>query len=208
MTLDDFITRVKSQKRPVVLLEGTRNVPVKDRDQLVRLGESLAFLLPEVVFRSGNAQGADEAFSSGVCRRRASGLQYVVPYLSHRMKTRDKAAGVVSLDQVPDSEISSIMEKTVQASPDYAGLVKLYLRHGEWDRHTIKLRYLFRDTLKVVGSPALGMPPAICGIFYVNESSPFSGGTGHTIRVCTENNLFVVDQKTWFQWNFHERISL
>ena len=120
-----------------------------DQGHLAPLGESLAFLIPEAVFRSGNAPGADEAFAIGVCRTRPSGMQYVVPYASHRVKTRDKGAGgVVSLGQVPDSEISSIMEKTIQASPDYAGLVKLYLSHGKWDRHTIKLRYLFRDTLK------------------------------------------------------------
>jgi len=130
-------------------------------------------------------------------------MQYVVPYLSHRMKARDKAAQVVSLDQVPDCEIRSIMEKTVQASPDYAGLVKLYLRHGRWDRHTIKLRYLFRDTLKVVGSPALGMPRATCGIFYVNESRPLSGGTGHTIRVSRLCGVPVLDQHTWLEWGLH-----
>lgn len=116
-------------------------------------------------------------------------MQYVVPYLSHRIKTRDKAAGVVSLDQVPDSEFSLIIEKTLEASPAYAGLVKLYQKHGKWDRHTIKLRYLLRDTLKVVGSRALGLAPAACGIFYVNESSPLSGGTGPIIKVCRKNNV-------------------
>ena len=115
---------------------------------------------------------------------------------------------MISLDQVPDSEFSLIMGKTVEASPDYAGLVKMYQRHGKWDRHTIKLRYLFRDTLKVVGSRALGLAPATCGIFYVNESRPLSGGTGHTIRVFRKNSVLVVEQKAWLAWDFTERISL
>lgn len=63
-TLDDFIAGMKSRKRSVILLEGTRNVP--DQDRLIGLGKSLTALLPEAVFRSGNAPGADEAFSRGV----------------------------------------------------------------------------------------------------------------------------------------------
>ena len=204
MTLNDFITKVESQERPVVLLEGTRNVPDQDGDHLSEVGEGLATLLPKALFRSGNAPGADEAFSRGVCRTRPSSFQYVVPYLSHRMKTRAKGAAVVSLDDVPDSEFSLIMEKTVEAGPNLAGLVKLYLRHRKWDRHTIKLRYLLRDTLKVVGSRALGLAPATCAIFYVNESKPLSGGTGHTISLCRKNSVLVLDQKTWLAWNFHE----
>ncbi len=207
ITLDDFIAGMKSRKRSVILLEGTRNVPDQDQDRLIGLGKRLTALLPEAVFRSGNAPGADEAFSKGVCGTRPSSMQYVVPYLSHRIKTRSKAAGVISLDQVPDSEFSLIMEKTLEASPDYAGLVNLYQKHGKWDRHTIKLRYLLRDALKVVGSRALGLAPAACGIFYVNELTPLSGGTGHTIRVCRKSNVLVVDQKAWLAWDFIERLS-
>ncbi|MBC8421153.1 MAG: hypothetical protein H8E10_21455 [Desulfobacterales bacterium] len=68
-------------------------------------------------------------------------------------------------------------------------------------RYTIKLHYLFRDTLEIVGSRALKLVPATCGIFYVNKSSPFSGGTGHTIRVCGKNGFPVEDQKAWPAWD-------
>ena len=66
-----------------------------------------------------------------------------------------------------------------------------------------KMLYLLRDTLKVTGSNALKLAPAACGIFYVNASDPLSGGTGHTIRVCVQNRLPVIDQEVWQKWVTH-----
>jgi len=80
------------------------------------------------------------------------------------------------------------------------GLIKRYRNIGRWEKHTIKLTYLLRDTLKVLGSSSLKLPPATCGIFYVNESNPLAGGTGHTIRVCQTEHVPVMDQKTWLAW--------
>jgi hypothetical protein len=37
------------------------------------------------------------------------------------------------------------------------------------------------------------------GIFYVNPEKPLSGGTGHTIRVCKQNNVTVLDQSDWLK---------
>ena len=93
------------------------------------------------------------------------------------------------------------MEKTLEDSPNYAGLNKRYRSHGKWERHTIKLAYLLRDTLKVVGSAALHLQPATFGIFYVNETSPLSGRTGHTIRVCKKHEVPVLYQETWLAWD-------
>jgi len=203
MHLNEFIAIFKSQKRPVILLEGIRKVPEADREHLSHFGEQLASLLPNVHFRSGNAPGADQAFAAGVCRVRPPHLQYVAPYSSHRVRARHKGAGVFSLDQLPKSEIATLMGKTLEATPDYAGLVKRYRSQGKWERQTIKLAYLLRDTLKVVGSPALKLKPASLGIFYVDNSNPNSGGTAHTIRVCRLCGVPVLDQNTWVQWELH-----
>ena len=60
------------QEQALILLEGTRNVPERDSENLSRLGEQLARLLPESLFRSGNAPCADQAFANGYV---VSGLQ-------------------------------------------------------------------------------------------------------------------------------------
>jgi hypothetical protein len=203
MTSDEFIPLLRRERRHVILLEGRRKVLEKDRQRLSCFGEQLARLLPNAYFRSGNAPGADQAFAAGVCRVRPPNLQYVAPYTSHRVRARHKEAGAFSLDQLSKSEITTLMEKTLEATPDYAGLVKRYRSQGKWERQTIKLAYLLRDTLKVVGSPALNLKPASLGIFYVDNSSPKSGGTGHTIRVCRLSGVPVLDQNSWLRLGLH-----
>jgi len=203
MTFGEFIAFLKPNKRPVVLLEGTRKVPDAVSESLSPFAKELARLQPNALFRSGNAPGADQLFGAGISLVRPARLQYVVPYRSHRAKARHEGAGIYSLDDLPASELSALMEATLEASPEYAGLVKRYRHQGKWERHTIKLPYLLRDTLKVVGSPALNLPPATLGIFCVNESKPLSGGTGHTIRVCRLCRVPVLDQQTWLQWDLN-----
>ena len=61
---------------------------------------------------------------------------------------------------------------------------------------------LLRDTLKVIGAPEAGLLPATAGVFYVNESDPLAGGTGHTIRVCMDRQVQVVFQAVWRPWWF------
>jgi len=200
MRFDEFVALLRPKKRPVILLEGTRNVPEEEKKRLTRFGENLARLLPGALFRSGNAPGADQLFGAGVCNVKPSRLQYVAPYRSHRVHARRAGTRAFSLDQLPKSEITTLMEKTLEASPKYVGLIKRYWNIGRWEQHAIKLAYLLRDTLKVVGSSSLKLSPATCGIFYVNESRPFSGGTGHTIRVCQKEHVPVMDQKTWLGW--------
>ncbi len=197
MTFDQSVALLRLQERPVILLEGTRKVPTADSQRLSRFGEQIARLLPHAHFRSGNAPGADQAFAAGVCRVRPASIQCVGPRQSHRVQERTAGANAFSLDQVPDAELAALMETTLDASPGYRGLINLYQRQRKWDRHTIKLAYLLRDTLKVVGSPTLDLTPATFGIFYVNKANPDSGGTGHTIRVCRVCGVPVVYQNTW-----------
>jgi len=200
MKFDEFADSVKTEKPPVILLEGTRDLPATDRLLLIRLAEKLARLLPDTVFRSGNSSGSDDAFSEGVQRVGGSRMEYLVPYFGHRKAKTVRSAKTIAFEEVPETEQQAIMEKTVQASPDYRGLVNLYTKNRAWSRHTAKLLYLLRDTLKVMGSRSLKLAPAACGIFYVNESKPLAGGTGHTIRVCQQNRLPVIDQSIWRNW--------
>ena len=200
MNLDEFAESQRKVPNPVILLEGTRELSEADRSMLVRLAEKLASILPRVVFRSGNAQGADEAFSEGVHRVSGSRLECLLPYTGHRKSKRIQSAKTVAFDEVPEAEKQVILESTDQASPDCRGLANLYRKNRTRSRHTAKLLYLLRDTLKVTGSKSLKLSPAACGIFYVNEWKPFSGGTGHTIRVCEQNRLPVLNQTVWREW--------
>ena len=74
--------------------------------------------------------------------------------------------------------------------------------HGPSSAATSKATYLLRDTLKVTGSEALGLAPAVLGIFFVNEAEPSGGGTGHTIRVCGVQDVPVATQTEWGSWTF------
>jgi hypothetical protein len=200
MNLDEFAASIEKIPSPVILLEGTRDLPIADRPLLTRLAEKLALLFPGAIFRSGNAPGSDSAFLEGVPRVCASRMEHLVPYPGHRKGKALQSIKTIAFEEVPEPEKQAIIEKTVLASPDYRGLVNLYQNNRAWSRHTAKLSYLLRDTLKVIGSKSLRLAPATCGIFYVNESKPLSGGTGHTIRVCRNNRLPVIDQTIWRKW--------
>jgi hypothetical protein len=66
MELDDLLRSARDHGRPVILLEGTRDLPDEDRPKLVALAAHLAQALPEARFRTGNARGTDTAFAEGV----------------------------------------------------------------------------------------------------------------------------------------------
>ena len=60
MDFDTFDMLIKQHPRPVILVEGTREVSPQDRPQLVAFGRWLARTYPHAVFRTGNAKGANE----------------------------------------------------------------------------------------------------------------------------------------------------
>ncbi|MEO6691873.1 MAG: hypothetical protein ABIO44_05985, partial [Saprospiraceae bacterium] len=62
MTLKDFINQF-DKDNSIVLLEGKRNVLETDKENLVSLGKLLASRTSKMIFRSGNADGADYYFS-------------------------------------------------------------------------------------------------------------------------------------------------
>ena len=163
----DALRYIEECKEPVVLLEGTRKLPTRDKPRLVEFAKELARLLPQVMFRTGNAPGADEAFAKGVRSVDPSRLQYVLPYETHAKKRIDPHSQVYPLDAIPDSELKEACRQAMEATPEIAGLIKLYMRLRVKNRSTVKALYLLRDALKVLGSRALSLAPATAGIFYV-----------------------------------------
>jgi len=194
MTLEDFISQY-DKDNSIVLLEGKRNVLEADKENLVSLGKLLASTTSKMMFRSGNADGADYYFSIGVSVVDKSRLQVITPYTGHRQKS-NQAYDTISLDEIniaaePEVVYQSKTNKKVEK------LVDLYIS-GARDRYSIKAAYIIRDTIKAIGTEEI--KPANFGIFYDDLDKPKEGGTGHTMRICEQNNIPIIDQKTWFKW--------
>ena len=194
MTLKDFITQFEKENS-IVLLEGKRNVLDADKEKLVLLGKLLASNTSKMIFRSGNADGADYYFSTGVSAVDNSRLQVITPYTGHRQKS-NQAYETISLDEiniVADTEVvyqSKSNKKTEK-------LIDRYIS-GSRDRYSMKAAYIIRDTIKAIGTKEI--KPATFGIFYDDLDKPKEGGTGHTMKVCEQNNIPIIDQKIWFKW--------
>ena len=194
MTLKEFIAAY-DREGVVVLLEGKRDVHDADRPRLVELGRLLAAGTEQMRFRSGNAGGSDELFAEGEASVDASRMQVILPYKGHRSRSI-KAYETIALDEIDlarEPGIVYLSKKNAKTSK----LIDPYVS-GVVNRFTTKAAYILRDTVKVLGTGAI--PPASFGVFYDDLSDPMKGGTGHTMKVCIEKDVPLVDQRTWFGW--------
>lgn len=193
----EFNELVSQHTRPVILVEGTRDLPATVRPKLVAFGRWLAETYPHAIFRTGNAKGSDEAFAEGVRAVDPSRLEFVLPYAGHRRQAASTGSRRVALSDLPPEIEWTMCGHTEQASPEYGSL--LAKRHRV-PKLKAKAGYLLRDTLKVSGADVADLHKAVFGIFYVNLADPMKGGTGHTIRVCRTLDVPVAFQDEWMQW--------
>jgi len=195
ITFSDFLL---SNDHPgaIILLEGKRKVLPEDERFLVALGEKLCREMKHARFRSGNAPGSDELFAQGVSKIDASRIEVILPYSGHRSRSNQGYA-VHALDEInlaAEPEVTyqtKINKRNSKFIDDFVG--------GENNRITIKAAYLLRDTVKVTGTKS-GIPKATFAIFYDDLENPLQGGTGHTIRVCKNNEVPFIDQTVWKLW--------
>lgn len=194
MSFEDFIKNFDKEDT-VVLLEGKRNVLAGDKKKLQALGKLLAAKTSKMIFRSGNAEGADQLFSEGVCAITNTRFQVITPYSGHRQKTNlaYDTRPLDSMDIAADREII-LQSKT---NKNAAAIIDKYVG-GEKNRITIKAAYIIRDTVKVIGT--VNIKPASFAIFYDDLLKPMSGGTGHTMNICLQNGVPLIDQRVWFNW--------
>lgn len=194
MTLSEFIERYDKEDL-VILLEGKRKVLDADAEKLTALGKLLTARTTKMMFRSGNAEGADYYFSLGVAQVNYLRLQVITLYSGHRERT-NKAYETISLE---DIDLAAEPEVVYQSKNNKKTnkLIDPYVS-GNIDRFTIKAAYIIRDTVKVIGTQRV--PPATFGIFYDDLNTPMTSGTGHTMNVCQQNNIPFIDQRTWFTW--------
>lgn len=197
MLFNEFSNLVASFASPVILLEGSRSVDEKDKENLIALGAKLASAFPNVVFRSGNADGADSLFAEGVSQVNPQQLELVLP--NSRKLINILGERRISLDQLEQAELKHICQLTKQATPINKPLIEFY-ETGKQGSPRFKAQYLLRDALKVVGSKKLNFKPANIGLFYLNSTKKTGGGTGHTMRVCELQYVPVILQSDWLRW--------
>jgi len=191
----ELLDLIRKQESPVILLEGTRQVPEKDQAQLTALSAFLAKELPNAIFRSGNAEGSDTLFARGVESVDPTRMQVVTPTAGHRKKNLHPENYVVPLAKVSAVHEESLAYHTNEATPANRRIID---KRNDVPQLKAKARYLLRDTLKVIGDPDNGLAPATAAIFYT-KADPMSGGTGHTIRVCQQHNVPVFLQNDWLR---------
>ncbi len=194
MTLKEFI-QMFDKDNSIVLLEGKRNVKVADKEKLTALGRLLTSRTTKMIFRSGNAEGSDQLFSDGVTEVDYKRLQVITPYSGHRQKN-NHAYDTISLDDVNIAAEPEVVYHS-KSNKKTEKLIDQFVS-GNKNRYTIKAAYIIRDTIKAIGTNEI--KPATFGIFYDDLDNPMSGGTGHTMNVCKQNNIPLIDQKVWFKW--------
>ena len=190
-------TLLSSTATPVILLEGTRQLPAERRQALADVGRCLAEAFPEAAFRSGNATGTDEAFASGVATVPGAMLQLVLPTPGMGRSRRPAGSTCLALNDLPLEERHHLARESFAASPENHRLFDLYLRGQSGNPAYAKAQYLVRDAMKVFGSPALHLAPATVALFFLNSIGPTSGGTAHTIRLCERQEVPVFTQREW-----------
>jgi len=194
MTLKKFIKEF-DKKGSTILLEGKREVYEADRQKLIALGRLLTKITKHILFRSGNASGADYFFSLGVSGVDKSRLQVITPYSGHREKY-NQAEETISLEDINVAEEHKVIYLSKQNKKTENLIDKFIL--GDKNRYTIKAAYIIRDTIKAIGTE--NIKPAVFGIFYDDLKNPKSGGTGHTMKICEQNGIPFINQSVWFKW--------
>ncbi len=195
LTFSDFLSTY-DQPGSIILLEGKRKVLPGDERFLLALGEKLCREMKFARFRSGNAPGSDELFARGISKIDPARMEVIIPYTGHRSKSnqgyQQHALDQINLLEEPEVTYQTkFNKKNTRFIDDFVG--------GENNHITIKAAYLLRDTIKVTGTRS-GIPKATFAIFYDDLENPLQGGTGHTIRVCKNNEVPFIDQTVWKLW--------
>ena len=140
-------------------------------------------------FRSGNADGSDQAFSEGVAAVDASRLRIVAPYAAHRRKCRYPGARYDSPESLGRARKESILRATIAATPRNKDIFST----DAPPRLAAKADYLIRDTMKAMGYSVSDPAPTV-GCFIVDMGDTEAGGTGHTIRAYRQADVPVLIQ--------------
>ena len=78
-TIDDVIKYLCQFKKPYVALEGSRTITHEAAEKMEKIAKILATALPNLIVRSGNAEGSDIAWAKGVNSVAPERLELFVP---------------------------------------------------------------------------------------------------------------------------------
>lgn len=194
MIFNEFIDKY-DKIGSVVLLEGKRDVKESDKISLINFGRLLADMTRNIVFRSGNADGADFYFTKGVYEIASERIQIITPYKGHKNQ-KNLGYDIIDIDDINLAEEPLLIRQTIEVSKG-KNIINKYL-NGEKDRNSVKAPYLLRDTAKVLGVGHF--TPANFAFFYDDLENPKKGGTGHTMKICEMNGVPFLTQETWLSW--------
>ena len=148
-----------------------------------------------MIFRSGNAEGADQFFSDGVTSFDPKRLEVITPYAGHRKKT-NQAYHTISVEDINLLDEPEVIYQS-KSNKKMENLIEQYVS-GNKNNYCIKAAYIIRDTIKAIGTDKIS--PASFGIFYDDIDKPMTGGSGHTMNICKQNDIQIIDQSVWFKW--------
>jgi hypothetical protein len=131
MKFHDFAKLISDEQSPTILVEGRRTISADAAATAGRLAGHLAERFPNLLFRSGNASGSDEAFAAGVLAVAPDRMQIIAPYAGHRRKQRHPLARYDSPESLSADALEAIQTMTVAATPANKGLMKWYQRGGK-----------------------------------------------------------------------------
>jgi len=189
---------ITTARHPVVLLEGSRDVPVDVRKRMESLAARLMQTFPKLVARSGNAEGSDQAWARGVNAVDPKRLQLVLPVPNYKSAAIERENDVMALQEAPPSDYRAARSLTRE---HYA----YGTRHGAdvYDRlPPFKQTYLDRDALKVLGTSDYSgrRMKATAALFYINPTRKRGGGTAHTLRLCEAEKVPYFLGGDWMTW--------
>lgn len=197
-SFDDFARAVSGAPSPVVLLEGSRDVPAAVQNVMERLATHLLRRFPTMIARSGNAEGSDQAWARGVNAVAPNRLNLVLPVRNYKRVAIAPGNDVLPLDDAPPPAT----EAALRLTRDHYAFGSRQGARAFDPLPAYKKNYLIRDALKVLGA---GGPPAprakaTAALFYLNPAKAGGGGTGHTVRLCEAAAVpyFLADD--WLTW--------
>jgi hypothetical protein len=195
-----FSIRVDELSRipiPVIALIGKRDVPDNEVQTLIEMGRKLAEKLPNAMFRSGNADGADTLFVEGVRSVDPNRLALFLPRQGHRKNTADGLT-TYALETLNLASEPSIVA-AARTHPGTRHNVDNYLR-GDRDRFSVKVPYILRDAWMILGSTTVPLPRVDAVIYYDDIKQPLSGGTGFTVKLARSKFVNTFNQDAWKPW--------
>src|SRR4030067_1006747 len=99
-TIDDVIKYLSQFKKPYVALEGSRTITHEAAEKMERIARILVTALPNLIVRSGNAEGADIAWAKGVNSVAPERLELFVPQKNMPKKNIVAGNRVITISDV------------------------------------------------------------------------------------------------------------